>query len=98
MDREGNKWDGILDHMKHVFGQGSFDHGGETTRFQAMLNSDNNALSKQLLKFYMKIRAEVHGEEELEHLPMNSPFKNGPAGTGVVSGKVSARPQHEFTE
>ena len=97
VDREGNKWDGILDHMQHVFGQGSFDHGSETKRFQAMLDN-GNALSKQLSKLFMKMRAEVHGEEDLEHLPMDSPFKNGPAGAGVVSGKVSPRPQHEFTE
>ena len=92
--RQQGKWDGILDHMAHVFGQSSFNSGSQATRFQAILNG-NSALSTSMLKVYMKMRREVHGEEALDHLPMDSPFKNGPEWSAVKSRRVP--PQHEFT-
>ena len=97
VDTHGVESVGILDHMKSVFGNGVFDSGKETSRFQLLLDIGCK-LGQNLHKYVMKMKYDMHGDEAWDTLPADSPFANGPAGAGVVSNKVSRHPQRDFTE
>ena len=88
---------GVLDHMDTVYGVGSFDAGNEETRFQCVLDSGTR-LGDDLQELFDQLKQESHGSEPLDQLPMDSPFKLGAPGVGVILGNVEKRPQHTFTE
>ena len=87
---------GILDHMRDLYGEGSFDVGSEESRFEALMRG-NSRLGKDLRKHFQKMKVEVHGSVPHDELPADSPFAMGPGGAGVIKNEVVRRPQHEFT-
>ena len=96
-DEEGRQWEGMLDHMDDVFGQGSFDHGLQESRFGALLRS-NTMLGDDLQRVFSHLKDEVHRDMADDDIPDDSPFKLGAAGVGIIRGEIKRRPQHEFTE
>ena len=97
VDVDGEVSKGILDHMSHLYGRGSFDAGGEATRFVTLLQGDS-MLGRELRTHFMHMRREVHGNVLRADMDDESPFKTGPEGAGVVRGEVLLRPQHALTE
>ena len=72
----------MLDHMDDIFGQGSFDHGLQETRFNTLLQS-NTTLGNDLQRAFSSLKDEVHGDMSDDDIPDDSPFKLGAAGVGV---------------
>ena len=97
VDRWGDTSPGVLDHMSDVYGEGSFDVGKEESRFQSLLDSGTR-LGEELRAIFHQLSREVHGVTHEDELPGDSPFALGPAGVGVIEGRVLSRPQHELTE
>ena len=97
-DVNGDVTPGLLSHLPStLYGNGSFSHGRELTRFSPML-AGPTLLGQHLRKLWRHARQCAWGQGRPQsRIPESSLFAVSVEAAGLIGDSVCAKPQHRIT-